>query len=376
MKMKYNSGILLLSLLVCTVVCYGCSSWTDDEAKLYADMIEDSDFPDPGSGEDDPGGEDVGNGGLPEEADDAFYQRLREYRQSDHKKFGGWLGGWTGYSGKRLSQGSLASLPYGIDYACIWLFTSGEGYPIENFHRDAAEFHRRGGVTLMCWSARNIGDGLTPKGQTASAVFGTGDEGIKKYAQAIVDTCVKYHIDGFENDMEGSGPLIQNKKETNLFLNELISRFKKAHEDNPETCAGIVSVDIPIWGSYVGQHYPILDNDVLEKLYMIQWQSYTELQSDMSSYFGTIKNYNTEMYDEVMEKSIITATFEEGDTKKAYLKTGINRNHNYDGHTPYGYGAYHIEYDFDNEYKYVRECIKLANPGMPSEFDIMFNYNE
>ncbi len=357
MKTKQNFNILALLLLMGGLLCYGCSDWTDVEAERYAGTVEDSDFADPGS--DEPGEE---GGGLPERPE-SYYEQLRAYRQSKHKKFGGWFGGWSGFNGKRLSQGSLAALPDSIDYVCLWLFTSGTGLNIENLHRDAAEFHRRGGVTLMCWSAREIGDGMTPQGQSASQLFGTGDEGIRKYAQAIVDTCVKYHIDGFENDLESYGTLSSQKTTMNLFLRELIDRFKIAHQQNPETCAGIVSVDIPrAWWQY----WTPLDADVVKDLYMIQWQDYDQCdsQSGLSSFISGMQSNNSAAYEQAKEKTISTATFERGESDKARLKRAVALNYRHtDGFEFAGYGAYHIEYDYsNNNYAYVRECIQIANP--------------
>lgn len=346
----YRKIMLRMLSIALISVCFfapGCSEWTEPEAANFYPQ-------DPAVG-------------TSHSYSEMYYENLRTYRKSPHKLFVGWFGGWSGYGNGVPGQGALVRLPDSIDMVCLWLFT-GNGNPIENFHRDADEFHRRGSKTVMCWSARNIGDGVTPqewKGREDELYGSSWEEAIPKYAQAIVDTCVRYHIDGFENDMEGSGPLIQNKEQTNLFLRELIKRFRIAHEEHPDDCAGIVTIDIPIWSSYVNQFYPILENDVLEDLYLIQWQSYTELDRSMSSYFTNIHDQNPEMFETVMKKSIITATFERGDTDKNRLKTGILYGHKYYGVEPAGYGAYHIEYDFsNNSYAYVRECLGLANPSV------------
>lgn len=371
MKIKQNFNILVVLLIVCSLFGYGCGEWTDPEAEQYAGTIVDSEFDDPSQsgGEDDP---DEPTSGLPEK-DDQFYADLRAYRQTPHKKIGGWFGGWSGYGGKRLSSGALSGLPYAVDYACLWLFTTGNGLSIENLHRDAEEFHRRGGVTLMCWSAREIGDGMTPPGQSASALFGTGDAGIAKYAQAIVDTCVKYHIDGFENDLESGGSLSSSRRTMNLFLRELIDRFKIAHQQNPETCAGIVSVDIPrAWWTY----WTPLEADVVKDLYMIQWQDYDQCdsQSALNSFVAGMISNNNSAYEQAREKTISTATFERGEGDKSRLLKAINLNYQYsDGFEFAGYGAYHIEYDFpNNSYEYLRECIKAANPTIRDDFNVGF----
>lgn len=343
-----NKKVILrvLSVLLCATYCCGCSDWTEPQAENFLETSPDK--------------------GNAFSYSEKYYENLRNYRKSPHKLMVGWFGGWSGYGNSVPGQGALVTLPDSLDLVCIWLFT-GNGNPIENFHRDVDEFHRRGCKTLMCWSARNLGDGVTPpewKGRETE-LYGEGDEGIANYAQAIVDTCVKYRIDGFENDMEGSGPLITNQHQTNLFLRELMDRFEKAHQEHPEDCAGIVSIDIPVWWSYVSKHYPILENDVLERLYMIQWQSYTELDGSMSSYFSKIHDANPEMFETVMKKSVLTATFERGDVDKARLKTGIQFGHEYYGVEPVGFGAYHIEYDFtNNDYSYVRECIQMLNPSI------------
>ena len=89
----------------------------------------------------------------------------------------------------------------------------------------------------------------------------------------------------------------------NLFLRELIDRFKTAHQQNPETCAGIVSVDIPrAWWTY----WTPLETDIVKNLYMIQWQDYDQCdsQSALNSFVVGIISNNSGAYRCVPTKQV------------------------------------------------------------------------
>ena len=86
---------------------------------------------------------------------------------------------------------------------------------------------------------RSIGDNLTPGGNddaVKEAFWGFDPkdeqsciEAAKKYALAIVDTCNKYNIDGFDYDIEDWGTLMNSGMPSvpNAFMKTLREEFDK-----------------------------------------------------------------------------------------------------------------------------------------------------
>ena len=283
-----------------------------------------------------------------------YEENLKDYFNSPHKVTFGWFGNWGG----TLKQNSLMGLPDSVDYVGLWLCW-GNLTPEQQADLDA--FHARGSRTVMSWTARNIGENLTPEGFTPEEYWGFDEteesriEAVKKYAQAIVDTCTKYRIGGFDLDMEATGTLMNfsQRNVCNEFLRYLRAKFD---EQGKWLC-----VDIPGGASWLG-YYDLLDDDVVLSLNYIMWQTYEIAQSGIDSFFDYVKARKPDLFPQTLAKSVVCATFERAVDKHFYLEQSVYRNKY--GLPHGGQGAYHIEYDYagNPDYATVRKGITIQNP--------------
>jgi len=321
---------------------------------------------------------------------EAYKGNMKDYFGSPHKVMFGWFGNWAGEGGSM--QYSLMGLPDSVDFVSLWLCW---GNLTEAQQKDLKNFQERGSKAVLCWRAGNIGDNLTPAYEVladgtvvehpethrdeswrkkfwgiprievydeSAPEFAAYKDSLiaaaEKYAMAIVDTIRKYDVDGFDYDIEDWGDLMSYgmRDVPNAFMRKLYSEFQK---DGRWLVA-----DIPGGKGWL-QFYDVLDNDVLESLQYLVWQTYDLSGSGLEDFFYDeygVRGHNPEMFECVMRKSIVTATFEEA-SKKFRFMDQINWVPSF-GIEPAGYGAYHIEYDYPGnpDYPVVRQGITTANP--------------
>lgn len=328
-----KSIILAVAALVAVPsVITSCSDWTEPEAKDF--------YKAPTEG---------------------YYQNLKDYFASPHKVTFGWFGSWS--AGAKSNQ--LVGLPDSVDFVSLWLVW---GPLSEAQQADLKAFQARGSKAILCWLATNIGENITPgyKGvppvEAAEEFWGftNGDvpsmiEAAKRYADAIADTCDKYNIDGFDMDIEAHGTLIYSGdyQVQNEFLRQLRKRFDEKGR--------MLVADIPGgtgWLSYYG----MLDEDVVLSLDYICWQTYELAHPGLNGFFNAVKTWKPDIFEQVVKKSIITATFERAADKYLYP---IQSTWHYSGGIEHaGQGAYHIEYDYPGnpDYPTVRAGIATQNP--------------
>ena len=302
----------------------------------------------------------------------AYKNNLKDYFASPHKVMFGWFGSWsTGGKGNQL-----VGLPDSTDFVSLWLVN---GRLTKEQQADLKEFQKRGSKAILCWRAADIVANLIPDIWFASHTvdqleefweYDRNDvnsriEAAKKYAYAIVDTCDKYNIDGFDFDMEDEGTLSDsnNPEVVNTFLRTLREEFDKRGK--------MLCVDIP--GAFRGEvgsssdpmffrFFKMLDDDVLENVDYIIWQTYELDHEGLDWFYDRVQNNRPALFDKVLGKSIITATFEHASEKDIFKTHQTYRNHTGLPHA--GIGAYHIEYDYPGnpDYPYVRAGISAQNP--------------
>lgn len=320
---------------------------------------------------------------------EAYKAQLKNYFSSPHKVMFGWFGSW---SAGNISN-KLIGLPDSTDFVSLWLCY---GNLSEAQQADLKAFQERGSRAVLCWLNTNIGENITPgvngipnkddafkywgyiptNGYDEPQFDANGEPildengeqvtvhheytleshiaAAEKYAEAIADTCEKYNIDGFDADLEAHGTLITyDGVVLNAFFRKLIERFEPAGR--------WLVLDIPGgtgWLSY----YDIVDEDVLKKVKYICWQTYELGHSGLNNFFDAVKGYKPDIYEEVLSKSIITATFERASDKYLFPEHSTWRHR--DGLPHAGQGAYHIEYDYPGnpDYPYVRAGISTQNP--------------
>lgn len=330
--MKRLKSILFAAaaLVAASAAVTSCSDWTEPEAKDYF-----------------------------KPQTEAYKKNLKEYFASPHKVMFGWFGSWNAAS----KSTQLVGLPDSTDFVSLWLVY---GNLSEAQQKDLKAFQERGSRAVLCWLATNIGEHLTPgytgvpPTEAAQEFWGytLGDvpsmvEAAKKYADAIADTCAKYNIDGFDMDIEAHGTLIYGSSETarqvhNAFLRQLRERF---------TAEGrMLVIDIPGGVGWLG-YYDELDDDVVECVDYICWQTYELSHTGLENFFNNVKNRKPELFEKVLRKSIITGTFETASNMPYFAPMAYW--HHSSGIEHAGMGAYHIEYDYPGNPDYPK--IRLAN---------------
>lgn len=334
-------------LLLSAVFGTGCEKWIEPEAKQYI---------------------------VPEHTE-AHKQNIRDYLASPHRIMFGWYASPSAWSGKTTGtskKGSLMGLPDSIDHVCLWLTM---GNVTDAQVEDLKDFHALGHTTAMCWTPANIGQNFTPEGEDPATFWGYAEgteesyiAAAEKYAMAIVDTVRKYGLGGFESDNESQGTLISMSRPERFaaFARVLIREFEKD--------GNIFAIDIPGSSGWLS-YYQMLTDDVLEGIKYLAWQTYdfntySQIHNFLEGYSGASSVYGCKphMYETVLTKSILCTTFERGNNDKDKFLAQININYTSPstGLQPLGYGAYHMEQDFDSDYGYdyptVRRGISLLNP--------------
>lgn len=330
-KIVYGIGIALFFLQ--GFLNTACSDWTEIEAKDYFVPVS-----------------------------EGYKKNLKDYFKSPHKVMYGWFGNWTGSSGAS-KQYALCGLPDSVDFVSLWLCW---GNLTPSQQDDLQKFQERGSRAVFCWRAGDIGDNLTPGGNADDVKneFWGIEEGneesfiqaARKYALAIVDSCNKYNVDGFDYDIEDWGTLMDasHPERANTFMRTLREEFNKTGK--------MLMCDIPGDISWL-RFYDVLANDVVESLDYIAWQTYEPNNHPLDPFFDAVKSRKPDIFKNVLKKSIITATFERGRDKHWFRD--VMENYQYhEGLEHAGMGAYHIEYDYPGnpDYPTVRAAISAQNP--------------
>lgn len=142
----------------------------------------------------------------------------------------------------------------------------------------------------------------------------------------------------------------------NAFMRTLREEFNKTGK--------MLVADIPGGKSWLS-FFNVLDKDVVLGLDYIVWQTYELGHSGLDDFFtgsGGVSSYHSDIFEEVLKKSIVTATFERA-IDKHYFSEQQDWHPSY-GVEHAGMGAYHIEYDYPGnpDYSTVRAAISAQNP--------------
>lgn len=287
---------------------------------------------------------------VPPTKSEAYYERLRTYKQTKHPIAFGWFGYWSA-SGSSMST-RLANVPDSVDIISLW----GNWNNITPAMKEDMEFVRnvKGTKVIFTIFAHDV-----PK------AYQVNKEGIEKYASDMCDTVYKYGYDGLDLDYEpgygGVGPLASGEGHMDnmeIFVRKLSEKLGPASRTGKLlTIDGVIS------------HL----NPGLAKLfdYGIVQAYGSNSETGLQSGFNGAYDYGWKP-----EQYIITENFESlwstggnpdyTDAKGERMPSliGMARFNPTQG-IKGGVGAYHMEYEYLAlpDYKYLRQAIQIMNPA-------------
>ncbi|MDD6507660.1 MAG: glycoside hydrolase family 18 [Prevotellaceae bacterium] len=307
-----------------------------------------------------------------------YYAALRAYKQTDHPVTFGWFGNWVG-SGVSL-ENSLSGLPDSVDFVSIW----GNWRDLSPEKKADLEYVQKvkGTRALLCFIVANIGDQLTPSGQTPQEYWGFSNDdeasieaAIVKYANQICDTIDKYGYDGFDWDYEpnygSSGNIAGQPAREKVFVEALSKRI------GPKSGTGRLFVIDGEPQSVNSELGPLFD------YFIVQAYSCTGDANLDSRLNSTIRNFDGVLEPEVVAKKyIVTENFENYAAAGGVTFTDRygNRMMSLEGMarwTPIingkkvqkgGIGTYHMEYEYNAgkqpSYPALRAGTQIMNPSI------------
>lgn len=205
------------------------------------------------------------------------------------------------------------------------------------------------------------------------------DNAIRKYAQALTDTIIKYDFHGYDYDLErnyGSpGNIANHSKRITTFLKEMSKTCGPKSGTNRLLC--------------VDGQPDILEPECAELLDFFILQAYYatgpgSLENGSPRINSVVRNFEGVMSkEEILKKIIVTEDFEQkpemgGKYEKFTTRDGrvlppiwgMADYFTEDGHQIGGFGVYHMEYDYKNTYATIQDAHKSyqeANKDKPDK---------
>lgn len=323
-------------LVACIVAFAGCEEWTTPEPVRTQYPEDQSIFT----------------------RDDAYFERLRQYKRSDHKLAFGWFGSWTAIGASE--QCRLSSAPDSMDIISMW----SQWHSLSPQQIADKEYVQKvlGTKVVFCISAKDCPSVFKEDGVITEA-------SVEAYAKAWGrDSMNKYNYDGIDIDFETAsdhlGPLNTNKEMFYKFCTELSKYI------GPKSGTGrLFIIDGNIDASLLDRRIPELCDYAVSQAYSCG--SYSNLTSRTSSAVANGWTADRIIFAENFESlwssgGVNHSTYGGGMMPSllgmAYYS--VNGGGAYPGSA--GFGSYHMEYEYghaDMPYKYMRQAIQIANPA-------------
>lgn len=299
--------------------------------------------------------------------DNAYYARLRAYKQTDHSLAFGWFGSWTAIGPSE--QCRLTSAPDSMDIISMW--SKWNDLNEEQIADKAFVQQILGTKVVICISAKSVPDEFLEEGEIT-------ETSLVNYARAWGrDSMDKYQYDGIDIDYETAvdhtGPLNQDMSKFRRFCYEL-SRYIGPKsgtgrlfllDGNINTTA--LASGLAMFGLTDEQFPGIAEicNYGVSQAYACSTGS--NLASRTSSAQSTAgwrpeQLIFTENFESYWSAGGVSHTTTDGYSMESLLGMAYFARYN----TSCGFGAYHMEYEYghsDMPYKYMRRAIQLANPA-------------
>lgn len=308
--MKKIFNILFVMLIAMNL--HSCDDWTEMETKNFE----------------------------PEPLSEEYYAALREYKKSDHALAFGWFGSWSPQGAASLYY-SLKSVPDSVDIVSIW----GSYGSLTQFQKDDLKYVQevlgtRVTFTLFSHNMANL-----------PGNFENVAENIPKAAKAIADSIHKYGYDGIDFDHECTSKDLLYKEENMTALlremRELLGPDKLIIVDG---FVDLISEEGWKYANYaVSQAYGATSATRLKQRF--DW---------IKEYIGPERYIVTENFESWAATGGVT--FRDPERGEMPSLLGMAYWNPAEGRKG-GLGTFHMEYEFSNNYKYLRQAIQIMNPA-------------
>lgn len=296
--------------------------------------------------------------------DNAYYARLRAYKQTKHKVAFGWFGSWNPANASKMA--TLKHAPDSMDIISIW----SQWHSLTPAQMKDKEYVQKMKGTKVTFTifAHDVPEEFKVEGKVTP-------EGLAAYAKAYAkDSLDKYQYDGIDLDYEtgfASGDLLDGSyifgvPVANRRYNEDMQTFVRELSKwvGPASGTGKLLIIDGVPYGVLPELAPAFDYGIVQAYYS---SGYWDLQNRFTDAFDG--GWKPEQY-------IFAEDFEKG-----WQNGGVNhqlRNGQYvpslygmalfdpTQGTGGGFGAYHMEYEYghnDMVYKYMRQAIQLVNPA-------------
>lgn len=293
--------------------------------------------------------------------DNAYYQRLREYKKTKHKLAFGWYGTWTAMGPSYQTR--ISNCPDSMDIISIW----SQWHTLTPAQVADKEFVQKVKGTKVTYT---IFSNVMPEPFASMYDDPYCDEAIEAYAKAYCkDSMDKWNYDGIDIDYEPGfgavGPFVDNPA-PDLFNKLIVAMGKYV---GPKSGTGRLFIIDGVPFAVQGEYVDYFDYGIVQAY---SSYGYKDLQSRFDKAFAA--GWKPEQY-------IFAENFE------AYWKTGGVEHTTRDDQTVNsllgmalfnptqgeggGFGAYHMEYEYahaDMPYKYMRQAIQAVNPAPVGDY--------
>ena len=302
----------LLFVMLIAMNFHSCDDWTEMETKNFE----------------------------PEPLSEEYYAALREYKKSDHPLTFGWFGSWSPQGAASLYY-SLKSIPDSVDIVSIW----GSYGSLTQFQKDDLKYVQevlgtRVTFTLFSHNMTNL-----------PGNFENVAENIPKAAQAIADSIHKYGYDGIDFDHEcTSKDLLYKEENMTTLLREMRQRLGPDKLIIVDGFVDLISEEGWKYANYaVSQAYGATSATRLKQRF--DW---------IKEYIGPERYIVTENFESWAATGGVT--FRDPERGEMPSLLGMAYWNPVEGRKG-GLGTFHMEYEFSNNYKYLRQAIQIMNPA-------------
>lgn len=307
--------------------------------------------------------------------DEAYYEALRAYKQTEHSICFGWFSGWTGSGTDMFNQ--LRGIPDSMDVVSIW---GAKTLLTEAQFADMREVQEKKGTkVLWCQHIVDIGREITPEGADPAEYWGwngysydgseQADAAIRKYAKAIVDSTLFYGYDGCDFDYEpnyGYAGNITSPQAMHVFLSEVAKYM------GPQSGTDLILAVDGEPQTLLAETGPLLDYYIIQAYYS---RGYTDLDNRFGKLVNKFGQY--EDTETIIKKTVWCEDFEKHkedggpqhslrDGGQTYSLMGMAKWYHPDMPEVKkgGVGAYRFNLCRPfNDYFFMRQVIQEMNPA-------------